>query len=1297
MRAPIALFTILVLGSIPAARADVIHVPADYPTIQQGIDAAGAGDIVMVAAGEYFEEINLKAGVIVQGAGKGVSIINGGGDSGDVVRAIGNDITSDTKFTGFTVTGAISGGSMPGGGGIFCNSGASPEICNNRCEGNDSGIVTWNNSGASIHNNVVVHNNHTGIALSSASDVMNNTIGHNNNGLYDNGGWRPTVMNNIIFSNANIGLGCVSASHPVVNTYNDVWDNATDYHNCSPGTGDISQDPLFVDDPGGDWRLDTGSPCIDAGNPLPEYNDPDGTRNDMGAFGGPGAPITTPGVSMTVPAANALPVALDADVSAVFTIEMDPSTLTTDTALLHGDLTGLVTASLAYDAVAKMVTLDPVVDFRTGERIRAYLTHDITSVGGDSLEGYAWQFTGGVADGSGSFGASTSFGTTEPPAGMVAGDLDLDGALDLVLTTEFDQVAVLMGVGDGSFGPPTTIAAGLGPIGLCTGELNGDGMVDLVVASNASGEIPVFLGNGDGTFTPHVTMMAGLLPFGVCLADFSYDGHLDMAVTNQGSDDISVWLGSGDGSFGTQTRIPVGSGPTCLTSGDIDMDGILDLVVVNGFAGTITVLFGAGDGSFGNATSHDAGSMPRGLDLGDLDGDGDLDVVLADMGGSSAVILLGDGDGGFSGPAYRAVGADPQRIRLGDLNADGVLDLMTTNAGDNALAILLGSGDGTFGSLATYTCGLEPEGIAQGDWDGDGDLDLAAACHGASAVSILLNQNTPGIAALSPDAYENGVASDADIAATFDLRMEGATLEETTYLVRGRQSGGHGGEIFYDPETRTVVFEPNDEALVGEVVSATLTSQIMGENGVPFPGFGWSFTVGPRFTSDGVFDAPTSYPTASDPRGLFAADYDGDGDVDLAVASSDYPNPGRVAIHMNNGDGTFAAAVSYALGAPDPIGIFGADFDGDGDIDLATSHNEPGSSHLTTLRNRGDGTFTQSGLYAPAILGQRIGGGDLDADGDVDLVMTDGWGSSNNVHVLTNTGAGLFGPTHTYSAGTYARDVKVEDVDGDGDWDLAVASAGDDNLSLLFNDGEGDFSTLANVPVGDNPTAVWGSDLNGDGDVDFAVGGYDNISIILSQGGGSFSAPVLHSVAGSAGSVVAADVDGDGDMDLAAAVAGSQSVWVAPNDGTGVFGPATEYTAGDFPYAIDAGDFDLDGDIDLASTIYNRQQIVVLNNAGSAGVGESGGLLIARDIAAAPNPFRGSITLSLRLPVGDEHRTLGIFDLTGRKVRQLAIQKTGTAHWDGTDDQGRRVGQGTYYCRYANGDRTLSHRVVYIR
>ena len=91
------------------------------------------------------------------------------------------------------------------------------------------------------------------------------------------------------------GLGIVAhpddGSQPAISC-NNVWNNeGGDYEGCSGGVGAISANPLFVDEAVGDYHLQLGSPCIDTGDPNPQYNDPDGTRNDMGAYGGPGAEV----------------------------------------------------------------------------------------------------------------------------------------------------------------------------------------------------------------------------------------------------------------------------------------------------------------------------------------------------------------------------------------------------------------------------------------------------------------------------------------------------------------------------------------------------------------------------------------------------------------------------------------------------------------------------------------------------------------------------------------------------------------------------------------------------------------------------------------------------------------------------------------------------------------------------------------------------------------------------------------------------------------------------------------------
>jgi hypothetical protein len=72
--------------------------------------------------------------------------------------------------------------------------------------------------------------------------------------------------------------------------YNTLFGNQIDFANVfAPefGSHNLSADPRLVAPAAGDYRLQSTSPCINAGDPAVAYNDPDGTRNDMGVFGGP--------------------------------------------------------------------------------------------------------------------------------------------------------------------------------------------------------------------------------------------------------------------------------------------------------------------------------------------------------------------------------------------------------------------------------------------------------------------------------------------------------------------------------------------------------------------------------------------------------------------------------------------------------------------------------------------------------------------------------------------------------------------------------------------------------------------------------------------------------------------------------------------------------------------------------------------------------------------------------------------------------------------------------------------------
>jgi len=234
---------------------------------------------------------------------------------------------------------------------------------------------------------------------------------------------------------------------------------------------------------------------------------------------------------------------------------------------------------------------------------------------------------------------------------------------------------------------------------------------------------------------------------------------------------------------------------------------------------------------------------------------------------------------------------------------------------------------------------------------------------------------------------------------------------------------------------------------------------------------------------------------------VVAADFDGDGDQDLAVANEFSDN---VTILRNNGAGNFAQpATSPEAGGDEPTGLVASDLDGDGDQDLAVASFL--SNAVTILRNTGAGNFVQPATSPEATgsVPREVVAADLDGDADPDLAVPNSFGAS--VTILKNNGAGDFvqPPTSPEAAGSGSRSVAAADFDGDGDRDLAVANAGSDDVTILRNNGAGNFVQPATSPeaAGDGPFSVAAADLDGDADPDLAVANSfsDNVTILRNR------------------------------------------------------------------------------------------------------------------------------------------------------------------------------------------------------
>ena len=135
-----------------------------------------------------------------------------------------------------------------------------------------------------------------------------------------------------------------------------------------------------------------------------------------------------------------------------------------------------------------------------------------------------------------------------------------------------------------------------------------------------------------------------------------------------------------------------------------------------------------------------------------------------------------------------------------------------------------------------------------------------------------------------------------------------------------------------------------------------------------------------------IFDTPVNYGVGQRPSGIAAADYDGDGDRDLAVVS-DGPagNLERIEFLLNAGDGTYSAGPFVLLpNSSSPTELIAADLDGDSDPDLAVILRD--FNQVQTVINNGGVFF----LGSTASVGDRARGmtaRDYDGDTDIDLAV----------------------------------------------------------------------------------------------------------------------------------------------------------------------------------------------------------------------------------------------------------------------------------------------------------------------
>ena len=227
--------------------------------------------------------------------------------------------------------------------------------------------------------------------------------------------------------------------------------------------------------------------------------------------------------------------------------------------------------------------------------------------------------------------------------------------------------------------------------------------------------------------------------------------------------------------------------------------------------------------------------------------------------------------------------------------------------------------------------------------------------------------------------------------------------------------------------------------------------------------------------------------------------------------------------------------------------------------------------------------------------------GDLDGDGDLDLVLAKGRHTPLLDRVLLNDGKSAFvasdlGPTadRTYTAA-------LADLDGDADLDVLTSNDTPDRKLVYLNNGKGQFTVAGTWGVAEWSTrnaAV--ADLNGDGKVDVIAANRPGPSFVcLNDGSGRFASPCIGIPAESAASIVPADFDKDGFVDLAVPSRDGGQSHIYFNDGKAGFARTAPFGPPDAAARVAAAaDFNGDGSLDLVVGDEKATSMVVYQNDG---------------------------------------------------------------------------------------------------
>lgn len=637
----------------------------------------------------------------------------------------------------------------------------------------------------------------------------------------------------------------------------------------------------------------------------------------------------------------------------------------------------------------------------------------------------------------GGYASPVTYPTGSFPFTVIATHLRGVGKTDVVtvnMPNGIDQpgtVSVLLGNGDGTLQAHVDYFVGDFPTGIVAGDFNGDGKIDLAIPNKFDATVSILYGNGDGTFQQQALVPVGLDPASIARGDFNGDGKTDLVVPCVGSSLVTVLLNKGGGAY---TRVDSAfsssyNDTSLVVTGKFDSSGKLDAVISSKIFAQLYLLQGNGDGSFKSPiplVSTNAGDVST-LIAADINQDGKTDLAYGAVAPTEFSVLLGNGTGGFSTPISSPLPATAS-VALADVNGDGRIDLITPQQSFNSVALVLGNGKGRFGfpntaSLSGTVYG--PNSTVVADFNGDGKLDLAVAetnfPQGQVAVSLGTGHGQFGLPIISPLLSQAINNQDRMLAGDFNGDGKADLIIMDDFSTGFQVLLGNGNGTFQAPVDTPLnttldfaIGDFNSDGKADVVVSTSLNGQTL--ISIYLSNGDGTFKLGAQYTE--LYGGPV------------VADVDGDGKQDLVFVG----NP--VFVMLGNGNGTFQNPITGPVLTSGFSSIV-RDFNGDGKPDIVTGT----YNGIAFLKGNGNGTF-QNPVYSNPLISFccQMFAEDVNNDGKLDLVSN----VYQSVLVMPGNGDGTFQAPFSYGVNgqIFSGNVIGGDFNSDGVADIGMVFQG---------------------------------------------------------------------------------------------------------------------------------------------------------------------------------------------------------------------------------------------------------------